>query len=540
MQKIIKLFFLLSLLIPIEVSASPLDWPEIETTHRPGAYWHWPGSAVDKGNLTANMEAMRKAGMGGGTVVAFYGAKGYEDRFIDYLTPEWLDMFNHAAEEAERLGMWIDLTPGTAWPFGGPMVTEEMKDARAIYKNGRLSLEFSGRYVKRAAPGGVGYALNPFSPEAMSIYLKHFDAAFDAHENLRMPRAFYHDSFEYNGNWSPGLIEAFEEFRGYDLEPFLPLLFGSEQSEKVARIKSDYRETLSDLHYGYVKTWDDWAQSRGATTRNQAHGATANLLDLYAASGIPETETFGATPFGIPGVRYDPAHVSDMGPPQPLINRMASSAAHVTGKPLVASETVTWIRNHFRASLAMAKPEIDQLFLNGINHIFFHGTCYSPEDVPWPGWLFYAPFQYNSRNSIWRDAPALNAYIARCQSILQSGKPDNDIALYWPIYDIWHDPTEMEQMLTVHHTEWFENSEFGKTAARLHERGFGFDYISDRQLSKGLGKKYPTVLVPRTQHMPLETMKSLLKLEKEGVTVLYIDGMPQTVPGFHRWEEREA
>ncbi|MEM9161425.1 MAG: glycosylhydrolase-like jelly roll fold domain-containing protein, partial [Verrucomicrobiota bacterium] len=38
----------------------------------------------------------------------------------------------------------------------------------------------------------------------------------------------------------------------------------------------------------------------------------------------------------------------------------------------------------------------------------------------------------------------------------------------------------------------------------------------------------------------LETMKSLLKLEKEGVTVLYIDGMPQTVPGFHRWEEREA
>ena len=45
----------------------------------------------------------------------------------------------------------------------------------------------------------------------------------------------------------------------------------------------------------------------------------------------------------------------------------------------------------------------------------------------------------NPRNSIWRDVPALNDYIARCQSILQSGKPDNDVLLYWPIYDYWND-----------------------------------------------------------------------------------------------------
>ena len=42
----------------------------------------------------------------------------------------------------------------------------------------------------------------------------------------------------------------------------------------------------------------------------------------------------------------------------------------------------------------------------------------------------------NPRNSVWRDVPALNAYAARCQAVLQSGQPDNDILLYWPIHDL--------------------------------------------------------------------------------------------------------
>jgi hypothetical protein len=56
--------------------------------------------------------------------------------------------------------------------------------------------------------------------------------------------------------------------------------------------------------------------------------------------------------------------------PNPVVERFASSAAHVTGKPLASSETLTWLRDHFKVSLSMAKPEIDQLFLVGINRIF--------------------------------------------------------------------------------------------------------------------------------------------------------------------------
>ncbi len=240
----------------------------------------------------------------------------------------------------------------------------------------------------------------------------------------------YHDSFEFSGNWCRELPDEFRKRRGYDLLNHLPALFGEGGSDTVARIKADYRETLSDLHLDYLKSWVAWSEAKGCTTRNQAHGSPSNLLDAYGVSGIPETETFGATRFAIPGIRREAGSVGrDL--PQPLINRMASSAAHVTGKPLVAAEACAWVREHFHASLAQVKPEVDQLFLNGINHIFFHGTCYTPKDAP------------------------------------------------WPVYDIWHNSKGMQQMLTVHHPEWLNRSACGKVAVRLKAEGFGYDFIAN-------------------------------------------------------------
>jgi hypothetical protein len=520
-------------------TAGPLDWPEPAMENRPGCYWWWPGSAVDEENITWNLETMRAAGMGGATIVPIYGVKGYEDRYIQHLTPDWVDMMSHAAREARRLGMWVDMTTGTGWPFGGPMISDDDSDAIVVYENGVLSHQFSGRMVKRAAPGGEGKAINPYSARAMSEYLQHFDRAF-AGSDVVMPRAMYHDSFEFKGNWSKDFPQEFKKRRGYDLADHLPALFGEGDAENVGRIKSDYRETLSDLHLEYLQTWVSWSRRYGTTTRNQAHGAPANLLDLYAASGIPETETFGATAFKIPGIRRRADNIRQVDNPQPLINRMASSAAHVTGKTLIASESCTWIRNHFRTALSQVKPEIDQLFLNGINHVFFHGTCYSPKDAPWPGWLFYASLEYNPRNAIWRDAGFLNDYITRCQSILQSGSPDNDVALYWPVYDLWHSPEGMQQMLTVHHAEWLTRSTLGLTSAWLKEKGFGFDYISDRQLLADQAKPYRAVIVPRTEHMPLATLKKLLKIADSGQPVMFLDALPADVPGFFNLPDRQA
>ena len=523
-------------------------WPALKKENRPGCYWWWPGSAVDRENLTWNLETLHKAGIGGVTLIPIYGVKGAEDRFIPYLSPRWLRMLDHTVAEAQRLGMWVDMTTGTGWPFGGPEVSAADACLSVAYEQGQLTSKAARGRVERAAPGGEGLTINPYSQRALKTYLKKFDRAFSS-GRIRLPRAQYHDSFEYKGNWCDDFLAEFRRRRGYDLGDHAAALFGQGDADRVARIKSDYRETLAELHLRYINTWNAWAEKYGFLTRDQAHGAPANLLDVYAASSIPETEVFGANVFKIPGLRREADNVCQE-VPEPLVNRFASSAAHVAGKPLVASESCTWLRNHFRTALSQMKPELDQLFLAGVNHVFYHGCCYSPRDAVWPGWLFYASLEANPRNTIWRDLGVLNAYVTRCQSILQSGQPANDLLLYWPVYDLWHDPTGMEKRFQVHHPRWLTQTDFGAVSRRLVDRGYAFDFISDSQLQHAdceqgrllapSGLAYQAVLVPQTEHMPLETFAQLVSLASRGATVLFHRQLPTDVPGFGHLEQRRA
>jgi hypothetical protein len=189
------------------------------------------------------------------------------------------------------------------------------------------------------------------------------------------------------------------------------------------------------------------------------------------------------------------------------------------------------------------------MFLSGINRIMYHGTAYSPAGAPWPGWCFYASTEMNPRNPIWHDVPALNTYAARVQSLLQSGRPDDDILLYWPIYDLWHSEKGAVQALTINGRDWFGNQPIGKTARMLWQRGYTFDYISDKQLQNAkvsdrkldlFGNKYRVILVPSCEYMPVETLKKLLALTDAGATVIFQDKAPRDVPGFADLERRRA
>ena len=189
------------------------------------------------------------------------------------------------------------------------------------------------------------------------------------------------------------------------------------------------------------------------------------------------------------------------------------------------------------------------MFVSGINHVFYHGTCYSPDDASWPGWLFYAATEMNPRNAIWHDVPWLNAYIARCQSVLQSGRPDNDILLYWPIHDFWHNPKGLVEQLTVHDTAWLRDQPIGSAASLLWGQGFSFDYLSDRQLAVARarggaielpGGLYRVVVVPAAEHVPLPTVRKLLELAEQGASIIFQDRLPHDVPGLADLERRRA
>ncbi len=320
--------------------------------------------------------------------------------------------------------------------------------------------------VKRAAPGGEGLVMDYFDKESVLTYLNHFDSVFTKPQIPIMQRAFYHDSYEvFRADWTTGFPDRFKELRGYDLIEVLPILLEKE-NPKYPLLVHDIRETISDLVYSeFAQTWTDWCSNYKTLTRYQAHGSPANLLDLYGLADIPETESFGCSGFSIPSLRCDPDFEEDrFGRPSPLMMKFASSPAHLLQKQLVSSETATWLGNHFKVSLKQVKPQIDELFISGINHIFYHGITYSPGEEDYPGWLFYASTNFGQTSHFWGELPLLNSYIFDCQSILQNSEPDNDILLYFPIDDLWTKyPGEILLTLDVHkHDKWFSNTPFGR------------------------------------------------------------------------------
>ncbi|MGV3706332.1 MAG: glycosyl hydrolase [Arcticibacter sp.] len=594
-----------------DLEAQTPVWPAVKKEMKPWTRWWWMGNAVNETDIKASLTSFQQAGIGGVEIAPIYGVKGMEDKYISYLSSPWMKMLNATVNTADSLNMGVDLTNGTGWPFGGPQVSLNEAASRLIVQTYQLKagarlaekisvkeqkqesapLQFLTAYgskgeivqlidkvradgtlnwspktgtwelyavfngktrqmVKRSSPGGEGYTLNHFSHNALNVYLKRFDDAFQASPpNIR---AFYNDSYEvYGADWSAEFLDLFQKNRGYDFRQYIREFVSKEPTVHQARLKSDYRETMSEmLLTNFTEPWTSWARKHKAITRNQAHGSPGNLLDLYAAVDIPECETFGSSFFPIPGLRRDSADIRNVDP-DPVMLKFASSAAHVAGHNLVSCETFTWLTEHFKTSLSQCKPEVEQVFLSGINHVFFHGTTYSPPKAEWPGWLFYASVDFTPANSFWQHMPGLTSYITRVQSVLQSGKSDNEILIYWPVFDAWNKAQGRDMPLKVHDIdEWLHPTPFYKNVKDLQQSGYSVDFVSDHLLSKssvrnGListaagASPYRVLVVPEAKMMPLETLQQILALAREGATVIF-QQLPADVPGLGELEKRQA
>lgn len=604
-----SLFFAIGL-FAMSSSLFAQKWPIVTDEARPGTRWWWMGSAVDEKNLTYNMAEYARAGLGALEITPIYGVQGNEANNISYLSPRWMEILRFVQNEGKRNKMEISMTTGTGWPFGGPEVTLDDAATQAIfqtytlqggqqvsldvtikdevqrpfarldclmaYQNNRcieltskvkentlhwnapsgewklIALYIGKRLLKveRAAPGGEGYVIDHFSKGAVQRYLQKFDKAFESSETP-YPHAFFNDSYEvHRADWTPCFLKEFARRRGYRLEKFFPEFLNEQRTDRTCRLLSDYRETISDLLNEYFTCqWTEWAHRHGSLTRNQAHGSPSNLIDTYALVDIPECEGFGLSSFQIKGLRQDSLtrrNDSDLS-----MLKYASSAAHLAGKPYTSSETFTWLTEHFRASLSQCKPDMDLMFVAGVNHMFFHGTPYSPLEAPWPGWQFYASINMSPTNSIWRDAPAFFQYITRCQSFLQMGKPDNDFLVYLPIYDIWHEKEGKKGARVIEfsiHNMSRLAPEFIQAVNNILRCGYDVDYISDRfirsvrcvdgKLVTEGGSVYKTLIIPGAKRMPPEVLEKLMQLARQGATILFLHHYPTDVPGLGKLEKR--
>ena len=92
------------------------------------------GSAVDEAGLTAELEALRAAGLGGVEITPIYGVSGTEAKFVPYLSDRWVELLEHTLREAQRLDLGVDMATGTGWPFGGPWIGERDASRTLTYR----------------------------------------------------------------------------------------------------------------------------------------------------------------------------------------------------------------------------------------------------------------------------------------------------------------------------------------------------------------------------------------------------------------------
>ncbi|MEP6731721.1 MAG: glycosyl hydrolase, partial [bacterium] len=147
--------------------ASVPTWPAPTRNAKPWTRWWWLGSAVDSVGITRQLQELSRAGFGGVEVTSIYGARGAEAAYVPYLSTRWVALLRHTITEAKRLGMAVDLPPGSGWRMGGPRVpdTDVNASLRIVIDSSRVGdttfsavMQFSGDNVKRPAPGGEGRA----------------------------------------------------------------------------------------------------------------------------------------------------------------------------------------------------------------------------------------------------------------------------------------------------------------------------------------------------------------------------------------------
>ncbi len=524
--------------------------------------WWWFGPAVVKSELERELRAMREGGIGGVEVQPVYPLTLDDPprglRNLPYLSDEFLDQLRFASAKAQELGLRMDLTLGSGWPYGGPHIPAALASARlrvervavdakaaavpvpkmqdgekliaAFLDASRLDIVDGGarvrdsagegrvvlffissrthQMVKRAAVGAEGLVLDHYDRAATERHLKLVgDRLMQAFS--QPPYAVFSDSLEaYGADWSGDLLAEFQRRRGYDLTPYLPAL-SSDTGGEAAAIRHDWGQTLTELaNENYLTPIRQWAHEHGTRFRSQTYGtppvnlASNDLVDLPEGEGS-DWRRFTAT-------------------------RWAASASHLYERPVTSSETWTWLHSPvFRATPLDMKAEADRHFLEGVNQLMGHGWPYSPPEAGEPGWHFYAAAVFNDHNPWWLVMPDIALYLQRVSFLLRQGRPAADVALYLPTDDAY-------ARFSLGHASVNDamGALLGPTVIpQILDAGYSFDFIDDGAIARR-GIPYPILILPGVERIPPATYRKIAEYLREGGTAIAARRAPSLAPGF--------
>ncbi|MGH9615301.1 MAG: glycosyl hydrolase [Acidobacteriaceae bacterium] len=439
---------------------------------------------------------------------------------------------NQGPEGAEAVRRTGQLDPGTSVVLTSHMLPDGTLDWNVppgtwqVFVFKELP---TGQHVVGGVGAGTQLVLDHMSRHAFDVYAdrvggtaKQYDGEFFGHGL----RAIFCDSLEVQANlyWDDNFLEQFRKLRGYDLTPYLPILkvpgenvpYGATNAHMPLynmqgigdRVRRDYWQTVSDVMIGnFYSPFIEWAANNNLLSRVQAHGSPTDLLRVYGASSIPETEDL-----------YDDGRYDFL--------KMSSSAADLYGRKIVSSESFVWRGRIYQTTPEKIKRFADELLTAGINEIIYHGFPYSYMDRPEPGWdPFAASGSYsshmNQHNPFWPYLPRLNEYITRVQYISQTGTTVVPVALYRGLlaYDsIEPAPPEPE------------------IATRLMAAGYNYYHIDayvllhskvvDRKLISPGGESYSVLILPNQKTVTAQVAEQIASFARQGLPIVFVGATP--------------
>ncbi len=91
---------------------------------RPLTWWHWLDGNITREGITADLEAMKRGGLGGAYV--FNAGLKMPQGPVRFLQPQWQEMMGHAIRESARLGIKFGIHNCDGFSqSGGPWITPE-------------------------------------------------------------------------------------------------------------------------------------------------------------------------------------------------------------------------------------------------------------------------------------------------------------------------------------------------------------------------------------------------------------------------------
>lgn len=264
----------------------------------------------------------------------------------------------------------------------------------------------------------------------------------------------FEDSLELNADslfWSADLAARFAERHGYDLTPFLPVMFAhgmcrywvpeveppadaETASDLGRRVRRDYHRLVTDLYISdHLLLLQDWSVGHGMRHKAQAaYGQNLepvrSFRELVRSGGRAEAESLNSGD-RVPVRRDHPTWRFALD-----WQRSVVGGAHQGGATRISTELGAQLGAAFDVTLGDYRQLLDKEWAAGITKPFVHGFAAQPPDAPWPTlsrfWNIVSESWNDTHFPEWPNWRGLTDYWARGTAVLETGVPRTDVAVY--------------------------------------------------------------------------------------------------------------